>query len=129
MQFSLEQDQITIAHCGEWSDMSNPDGAVYGEVNFIVGTDEDGNRLQNRTVVCTKNGRVVDVGDGEDMDCPYIYCVTEQTHTVEQLEALVERLNETQPELNMNHWLKAHPVYGSPAYQAEQAMLESWGVK
>jgi hypothetical protein len=117
MQFSLEKDQTVIAHCGEYADMSNPQGEIYGEVHVVVGVDAEGNRIQNRTVVVTnRGGSVVDVGNAEDMDCPFDYCVPEQAHTVEQLANLVERLNATKPKLNMEHWLNASPVYGSPAW-------------
>lgn len=97
--YGVRTDVIVSGQNSEMADMSNPHGNLYADADYIVAETPTGRRFAHSMTVVTG---AYDTG----VD-------------VVRLEALAHHLNETHPELNMDHWNEIDPCYGSEEYIAQ----------
>jgi hypothetical protein len=99
LYYFVRTDIVVVDHNSEMADMSNPDGAIHGDADYIVAETPTGRRFAHDiTAITRSNGH------------------TESKVSSLRLEELAFHLNETKPDLDMTHWEEIDPCYGSEAF-------------
>jgi len=102
LYYFVRTDIVVVDHNSEMADMSNPQGAIHGDADYIIAETPTGRRFAHDiTAITRSNGH------------------TESKVSSARLEELAFHLNETKPELDMTHWEEIDPCYGSEAYIAQ----------
>lgn len=97
--YFVRTDIAVIDYNSEMADMSNPNGEIYGDADYIVAETPTGRRFAHQTTALT-----------------YPNGTTKSTVSCARLEELAHHLNSTKPDLDMDLWHEIDPAYGSEAY-------------
>lgn len=98
--YFVRTDIAVVGQNSEMADMSNPNGDILGDVDYIVAETPTGRRFAHNAVAVTSSNSAPLSGD----------------ITPARLEALAFHLNETKPDLDMELWHEIDPCYGSEAF-------------
>lgn len=92
-QVDVRQDTVVIEQDGEFVDMSNPHGFVYGQRFVVLAITEDGRRFSHHKLFHYQHREAAD--------------------------ALAIKVLH-RGEIDLSHWLETYPVYGSLAWEDEE---------
>jgi hypothetical protein len=99
--YFVRTDIAVVDRNPEMADMSNPNGDIHGDADYIIAETPTGRRFAHYVVVLTyPNGTLASGGP----------------ITSARLEELAHQLNSTKPDLDMDLWHEIDPAYGSEAY-------------